>query len=134
MNAQKVLRTLPLLLLTAAILMILGACGSSSTDNAAANASGADLEAGKRIYQANCSSCHSTDKGVVLVGPSLAGLSSRAGSIVSGLDAEAYIQQSILEPEAYLNDGYQNLMPPIYAEQLTQEDLDNLVAYLLTIK
>lgn len=120
-----------IILLVSASLLLLTACGGNQTD--AAVESGADLELGQQVFQANCSPCHSTQNDTVLVGPSMVGLADRAGQLVEGLDAEAYIRQSILEPEIYLNEGYQNLMPPTYGQQLSAEELDALVAYLFTI-
>jgi hypothetical protein len=53
---------------------------------------------------------------------------------VSGLDARAYIEQSILEPGAYINEDFQNLMPNTYANSITDEDLESLIAYLMTFE
>ena len=42
-----------------------------------------------------------------------------------------YVRQAIVEPEAVLAEGYQDgVMPKDYAESLTPEQLDALVAYL----
>jgi len=47
---------------------------------------------------------------------------------------EAYIRESILEPEAYTVEGYSPLMPKTYAASLDEEELAALVDYLLTLK
>jgi nitric oxide reductase subunit C len=134
MYPQKNIRTFIVILLTTAALVILSAC-SSEQSASPADPSGVDLELGQRMFQANCSSCHSTEKDMVLVGPSIAGLASRAGNTVAGLDAEAYIRQSILEPEAYQNEGFpSNIMPATYGQQLSEEDINALVSYLLTFE
>ena len=93
-----------------------------------------------------CFSCHSLQEGVVLVGPSMAGLATRAGDLVAesglqgtGPDAEEYIRESIVSPHAYLvpgqtfSAGGQSIMPP-YETILKPEEIDQLVAYLATFK
>jgi hypothetical protein len=54
---------------------------------------------------------------------------------VDGLTAEAYIRQSITEPNAYLAGDYPpGIMPAKYVEALSPNELDGLVDYLLTLK
>ncbi len=81
-----------------------------------------------------CVACHSTAPGQVIIGPSLAGLSVRAAYLVPGQSAEDYIKDSIVNPDAYIVDGF---MPAImfshYADELSQTEIDALVAYLLTL-
>lgn len=82
-----------------------------------------------------CSICHSLEPGETGVGPSLAGVATRAAERVGGLDAEAYLQQSILDPEAYVVDGFRSgQMPTIYGEALSGGEVDALVAFLLTLR
>lgn len=68
-----------------------------------------------------CVACHTTD-GSVLVGPSWAGLADRAD--------EEYIRQSILDPGAVIVEGFDDLMPKTFADTLSPDDVDALVAYL----
>jgi mono/diheme cytochrome c family protein len=76
--------------------------------------------------QAGCSTCHSLNEGEVIVGPSLAGIGSRD---------EAYIRESILDPNAVLVDGYPaDTMPNVWGDELSQGQLDQLVAFLLSLK
>lgn len=124
-----------LLTLLVASVLLMTACGQSETaNNASSDQASAQIEAGKKIFQANCSACHATEGEQVIVGPSMVGLVSRAGDIVKDMDGEAYIQQSIIEPAAYINAGFQNLMPNTYGNILSQEELDALTAYLMTFK
>jgi mono/diheme cytochrome c family protein len=51
-----------------------------------------------------CSACHSLD-GSTLVGPTLQGIGARAGSTVSGQDAETYIRHSIQAPNEHIVPG-----------------------------
>ncbi|WP_043530117.1 c-type cytochrome [Litchfieldella xinjiangensis] len=94
-----------------------------------------------------CSACHSIAPGVNLAGPSLAGIASRAEQIIGSEEyqgdadsVEAYIRESIVAPSAYLFPGEMysangtSFMPTTYAESLTSEQVDQLVAYLSTFK
>ena len=93
-----------------------------------------------------CFSCHSTTEGTVLVGPSLAGLATRAATVVASPSYKGaarspadYIRESILRPNAYVvtgptfGAGGQSIMPPFEAV-LKPEEVDQLVAYLATFK
>ena len=126
--------------------LALAACGggdasSGGTDGDSAVASVGDATAGKALFaqtiivdQAGCVTCHSLEPDVVIVGPSMAGIATRAETRVPGLSAEDYIRQSILEPNAYVVEGYPaGVMVQVWGETLTEEELNNLVAYLLTL-
>lgn len=116
--------------------LALGACGGGG-----ANAVG-DAQAGEAIFkegvignQPGCSTCHSLSPDTVIVGPSLAGVGTRAETRISGVSAEAYLRQSILEPDAYVVEGFQpGVMVQVWEETLTSEQVDNLTAFLLTLK
>lgn len=82
-----------------------------------------------------CRLCHSLEPDVVLVGPSLAGIATRAETRVPGLSAEEYIRQSILAPQAFTTPGFPlNQMVNDYPELLTEQELNDLVAFLLTLE
>ena len=99
-------------------------------------------DAGRSLYfettigtNAGCRICHSLDPNVTLVGPSLAGVATRAATRVPGMTAEEYLRESILEPDAYVVPGFPaGQMIPTYLEILSDEDVDNLVAFLLTLE
>ena len=81
-----------------------------------------------------CSSCHSLAEGVTIVGPSLAGIASIAASRVEGMDAKTYLVQSVLRPDAYRPPGFeQKLMDSSLAKSLSSQELDDIVAYLLSL-
>jgi mono/diheme cytochrome c family protein len=91
---------------------------------------------GRAVFlTAGCTACH-TVSGLSTgnLGPVLDGLASRADDRVPGLSAEEYIRQSLLEPDAYLVEGFENIMPADIAADLSEEDLDSLVAFLLTLE
>lgn len=82
-----------------------------------------------------CITCHSLQPDVVIVGPSQAGLATRAETRVAGQTAEQYIRNSIEHPNDYIVEGFTaGLMYQNYATDLTAEELDDLVAYTLTLK
>jgi nitric oxide reductase subunit C len=93
-----------------------------------------------------CFSCHSIQQGVVLVGPPMAGIATRAAAIVGSPEyqgqaqtAEEYIRESIVNPHAYLvpgetfSFGGRSIMPA-YDTILSEEEIDHLVAYLATFR
>ncbi|MCP4308991.1 MAG: hydrogenase iron-sulfur subunit [bacterium] len=102
----------------------------------------AEADTGESLFLENtlgtntgCRICHSLDDGVVQVGPSLAGIATRGTTRVAGMTAEEYIRQSILDPDAYIVDGFPaGQMLQNFDELLTAEDVDNLVAFLLTLE
>lgn len=75
--------------------------------------------------------CHSLTPDHVLVGPSLAGMSERAGERVSGLTATEYLRQSIVTPTAHVVGTFDgDKMPDTYADILSDVQIDALVSYL----
>lgn len=90
---------------------------------------------GQRLtVQYGCIGCHSLD-GSQLVGPTWQGLFGSERQFTDGTSAiadEAYISQSILEPNARTVAGFQpGLMPPY---TLTDEEIANIIAYLETLR
>jgi nitric oxide reductase subunit C len=94
-----------------------------------------------------CTACHSLQPGVQLAGPSMAGITERAAQTLasadytgSATDVEGYIRESIVTPSAHLVPGAMfsaegtSFMPNTYAESLTEEQVDQLVAFLGTMK
>lgn len=82
-----------------------------------------------------CQICHSVVIGDDGIGPSLGAIAEVAGSRVPGRTAEEYLRQSILDPDAFVVDGYRpGQMLPVYEERLTAEEIEALVSYLLTLR
>lgn len=101
-----------------------------------------DPKAGEAIFttsqggQIACNICHNVAPGSgTLVGPSLDGIAIRAISTVPGESAEQYLRNSIVNPSAYVVPGFADgLMPQAFGTVLTQQQLDDLIAYLMTLK
>jgi cytochrome c2 len=109
------------------------ACGG---DGGTAGGGGAgDTAAGQTVYSQvaspACNTCHSLEPDVTMVGPSLANMGSVAGSRVSGMSAEEYLRQAIVEPDAHIVEGFSpGIMPGTYGTQLSEQQINDLVAYL----
>ena len=82
-----------------------------------------------------CSSCHTLDgseqKGS-LRAPSFQGISERAGDRVPGLSAVEYLRQSIVDPSAYVVEGFEDYMDKGLRILFGDDDIDDLIAFLLT--
>lgn len=93
-------------------------------------------EAGRLVFNRyGCVACHTLDDAGAngTVGPELNGIGERAGTRVEGLDAEEYIRQSIVDPGAYVVEGFDDgLMPRDFGERMSEAELNAIVNYLLT--
>jgi nitric oxide reductase subunit C len=116
-----------------------------------AAASDDPVAVGEALFRSSppaCFTCHSTSPDVVLAGPSLAGMASRAAEVVesekytgSAATAEEYVYESIVEPHAHITEGPdfyaingRSVMPDNYDETLTAEQIEQLVAYLMSLR
>ena len=105
--------------------------------------SAGDATAGIAVFLTSCSGCHSTGTGV-LIGPGLGGIAGRAATRTQ-LSAEEYLRQLIKEPSAFGVEGFPGV-PDEFADltfhgsnpaaliPLSDTDIDNLVAFLLTLE
>ncbi|MCC6614563.1 MAG: hypothetical protein IT320_13870 [Anaerolineae bacterium] len=86
-----------------------------------------------------CSQCHSvTPDEMRLIGPGLFNVGVRAETRVADQDAIEYIYTSITHPNAFIVPGDppypENLMPTDFGAIFSEDDLANLIAYLLTLQ
>lgn len=94
------------------------------------------------LLNSGCGACHAIGQlgEAGKVGPDLSNIGNIARERVADLSAEAYLQQSILEPNAYIvpdcpnGPCLANIMPQDYGERLTSAQVDMLVTYLLLQK
>lgn len=94
---------------------------------------------GAQLVRINgCLACHSTD-GTKLVSNSFKGLYGKKTIVITdGQERELtasddYIRRSIRDPASDLAKGFSNLMPPL-GDKLSDEDINNIIAYLKEIK
>jgi mono/diheme cytochrome c family protein len=92
---------------------------------------GAQLFAGK----GTCLGCHTIGSTGGITGPNLSLIGNVAGTRKPGMDAQAYIDESIKNPSAYVVPGYpDNIMPKNFTQILTPAEINAIEAYLLTRK
>ena len=98
--------------------------------------SNADAANGQALTVSNgCTACHSLEKDVRLVGPSWYSVGATAAERVAGASAGLYLYTSIIEPNAFVNEGYiGGLMLQTYKELFSNEQMADIVAYLLTLQ
>ncbi|MCG8348068.1 MAG: c-type cytochrome [Chloroflexales bacterium] len=84
-----------------------------------------------------CVTCHAVEAGAAptSLGPNLTGIAIRAGTTVPNQSAEAYLWESIVAPNTHLAPGYsENIMLTVYGDLLTEQDIADVVRYLLTLE
>ena len=125
-------KMLLLLLILSLTLVLVAACGGGS-ENPSSGGTDPDVTAGKALFDqtvlegnAGCITCHSIDPGKTVVGPSLAGIASKG---------EDFIRESIVNPDADVTEGFPaGTMPQDYGQKLSQEQINQLVKYLMTLQ
>lgn len=80
-----------------------------------------------------CMGCHQLGPNEIgITGPDLNELPNIAASRVPGQDAETYVHTSIVEPNAFVNEGFAaGTMPDNFDERMSEEEINSLVAWLL---
>ena len=124
-------KLIPLTILVAAIL--LGACASGAAVPPTPTMDPFVLK-GQQVFNARCATCHALVPDTVIIGPSLNGVATRAETRVDGQTAEEYLTLSIIRPGDYVVEGFNNVMITNLAKELTNEEMNALVAFLLTLK
>lgn len=94
-----------------------------------------------------CTACHSIAPGVNMAGPSLSGVSARTQALLASgtykgkaKDLAGYLHEAIVEPSAHVVPGPMysangvSFMPTTYGKDLTPAQIDQLVAYLSSLK
>jgi mono/diheme cytochrome c family protein len=104
-----------------------------ATKPAGANAD-AISRGGDCFIQFTCVACHSTN-GTRLIGPSLRNLIGRTEKFTDGTSLvadEAYVRESIAEPQKKVVETYPPIMPSMRAK-MTDAQFEDLVAYVLSL-
>lgn len=80
-----------------------------------------------------CAGCHKLGPHTAgAAGPDQNGLPDGAGTRVAGQDAETYVYNSIVDPNAHIVEGYPSgIMPANFTERMSEEEIQGLVEWLL---
>ena len=126
--------------------------GTSATPPGARPVAGDEnpIALGEKLFRSvspACATCHSIAPGVNMAGPSLSGLSARTEKLLASgdykgkaKDLAGYIHESITEPSAHVVPGPMysangvSFMPTTYGKDLTPAQIDQLAAYLSSLK
>jgi|SRR5581483_4977954 cytochrome c2 len=108
-----------------------------------------DAAKGAVLFQKmGCKGCHMPPPNSKRIAPDLAHITTDAEQFIhspdykgSATDAASYIRESIVDPNAfvvpafrYLTADGSSIMPLDFAKRLTPQEIDDLVAYVLTIR
>jgi cytochrome c553 len=98
----------------------------------------ADIRSPQELYSEvmGCAGCHNIDEPQTednkgQIGPNHGNLYETGGDQVPGQDAETYVYNSIVDPQAHVVEGYSPIMPQDFADRMSEEEIRALVAWLL---
>jgi cytochrome c2 len=137
------------LVLLVLVVLVLAACGGGGGQTASAGPG--DATKGQALFEQKtlgkdnlqgCATCHSIQKDVVLTGPSLAGIGTDAAASVKdpaykgkAKDAAGWLKEAIVSPNLDIPEGFKpDVMPQNFKDELTDQQINDIVAYLLTLK
>ena len=105
---------------------------------------GEQLFAGSTVGANNspgCVPCHAVESDVAIIGPSQVGLATLAQEALDDpayegqtTTVEGYLWESVVDSKAYLRPEYADVMYKAYGETLTQQEIADLVAYMMTLE
>lgn len=107
---------------------------TEATTTASGGGSAALVAQGKQVFAtAGCASCHTLkDAGATgTVGPDLDKLSAYAKQ--AGKPLEAFVRESIEDPNAYIQPGYPKGVMPVFKGQLTPAEIEAVVTYVSAV-
>jgi mono/diheme cytochrome c family protein len=95
----------------------------------------AELGRGIASDKGLCLTCHTVGKTGALRYPDLAGIATRAGTQIEGMDALTYLSNSIYHPDDFIVDGFVKGMPAINKPPigLDDEEMIMVLAYLQSL-
>ena len=94
------------------------------------------VERGRLVFLSKgigCLACHAIENvGTGAVGPELNNIATIAATRVEGMDAKTYLRESILDPSAFVVEGFKDgTMPQDFDVKLSEAQLEDLLAFLL---
>jgi mono/diheme cytochrome c family protein len=128
-------RFVRLKLIVVILALILVACSGESSNPEVLLDPNTDAGRGQALFRTYCATCHAIKGSRVIVGPSLDGVARRAARRIPDLSAEEYLYESILYPDNYIVEGFiKGSMQQTFDRQLSTEQVNYLVSYLMTLK
>ena len=121
-----------------ALLLLLLACSPDELPYTLADLPEGNAARGATLFEQSingtpaCATCHTTGGGRSS-GPALDGYAAVAGERVQGQTAREYTFYSIVRPAKHIVRGYSNVMHNDYASKLSQQEVADLIAFLLTL-
>lgn len=82
-----------------------------------------------------CQACHNID-GTQGTGPTWKGLAGASRPLESGESVvadDAYLFNSIVDPKSQVVAGFDPVMPTTYSDQLTEDEINDLVEYIKSL-
>lgn len=106
----------------------------------AEQAKGSDdpVERGRKLATTQgCIGCHTAD-GTAIIGPTWKGLAGKQERLEGGATMvvdDAYLRTAIIDPNLQIVEGFKaKIMPPTYGKTLSAEQIDDLIAYIKSLK
>ncbi len=131
------------------LVLVLGGIGFGSFRQSVMTVQGAplvqsvpDAQTAAAFAKGGCAGCHTipgVPNAVGLVGPDLSSIGIDGETRQPGMSAEEYLRESIISPNAFIAPQCptggcpENVMLPNLVEKLTSEELDLILAHLLTL-
>ncbi len=91
---------------------------------------------GQKIAEIQCKACHSID-GTKGIGPTWKGLFGSTVDLANGTTVTAdddYLKESIVNPAAKIVKGFQNIMPATLKNNLSDQQISDILAYMKSLK
>ena len=121
---------------TSAVTTTSAATTTSGATTTSSSPAGGDAAAGKAVFAANgCGSCHTfkAASSTGAVGPDLDTAPAADAKADNNMDLTAFIQESIVNPDAYIAKGYsKGIMPTSFGSSLSSKQLNDLVAFIVS--
>jgi mono/diheme cytochrome c family protein len=106
------------------------AAATEAADGGEEAGGGGDPAAGETLFVETCAGCHGEADGA---GPARVGMGERAVEHAQdGQTPEEYLHESIVDPSAYIVEGYPDIMPKNYEDTYDEQQINDMVAYLMT--
>lgn len=111
---------------------------TGTVTTAAPVAPGGEPRAPDQLFIAmGCQGCHNLEQDQTAnnrgpVAPNLGNLDELAGNMVAGQDALTYVETSIMDPNAFIVEGYSaGIMPQNFMDRMSMDEIANLAQWLL---